>query len=378
MTRQVISLRAGNMREENLSPLETDEAKSLGFGGEALAHHNKIIKLFETHLRGHRLLLQGSIDTAMSNVGRFARYVQRPIWLWEPSDLTNFIDSKIQQSDISVSTQAIYFTYLRMLQNWLFNNQGLLNEIHHKFGVQPQRWIDQTNAIPVRRRGRKSKKDKTALSGEEFVRVMKEFDDQIALAFATGSKSAYPLARDKVMVTVEYEYGLRVSELCDLRLDQFMPDNKYPQFGKYAILALIGKGRVDAAVHALDPKIADVLNWYETWIRPHFMTEKTTDTGLYFYSERGGKLVDEQVRRRLKDVTAKAGITKRITPHSLRRTNCTDSIALLGPIGTQKQLRHSSIDTTFRSYYCPEPESYGNGIANAIAASVENDMDNDL
>lgn len=375
MTRQVISLRAGNMRDEKSSPLETEETKSFGFGGEALAHQRKILKLFETHLRGHRLLGPGSMEVAMPNVLRFARYVQRPIWEWEPNDLTSFIDHKVKNDDIGISTQATYFTYLRILQNWLFNNQGLLNEIHHKFGVQPQRWIDETNAIPVKGRGRKAKKSKTALSSEEFVRMMKEFDDQIALAFQVGSKSAYPLARDKVMVTVEYEYGLRVSELCDLRIDQFMPSKPYPQFGKYAIIALIGKGSVEGAVHALDPHVASVLDWYEKWIRPHFMTEKTTDTSLFFYSERGGKLVDEQVRRRIKDIAAKAGITKRITPHSLRRTNATDSVALLGPVGVQKQLRHSSLDTTFRSYYCPDPDSYGNGIANAIAASLDNESE---
>lgn len=359
------------MREETSSPLDTVEAKSLGFGGEALAHHKKIFKLFETHLRGHRLLAPSSMHTAMSAVERFARYVQRPLWEWEPDDLTKFIDERVEQANISASTQAIYFTYLRTLQNWLFNNQGLLNEIHHKFGVQPQRWIDQTNAIPLRRRGQKAKKLKTALTPEEFVLLMKEFDDQIALAFHSGSKSAYPLARDKVMVTVEYEFGLRVSELCELRLDQFTPDKRYPQFGKYAILYLIGKGGVEDSVHALDPHVAVVLAWYEEWIRPHFLTEKSNDTNLLFMSERGGKLVTEQVRRRVKDIALKAGITKRITPHSLRRTHATDAVALLGPIGAQKQLRHKAIDTTFRSYYCPNPDSYGNGIANAISASLD-------
>ena len=375
MTRQVISLRADDMGEAKLSSPATEETKSYGFGGKALAHQQKIFKLFETHLRGHRLLADTSMKTAMSNIERFARYVGRPIWEWEHSDLTNFIDEKVRLIDISPNTQAIYFTYLRTLQNWLFNNQGLLNEIHQKFGVQPQRWIDQTNAIPMRRRGRKAKKPKTALAADEFNMLMKEFDEQVALAFQSRSKSAYPLARDKVMAIVEYVYGLRVSELCDLRIHQFMADRRYPEFGKYALLTLIGKGGVEDAVHALDPYIATVLEWYEVNIRPHFLTEKTTDTTLYFISERGGPLSTEQVRRRIGDVAMKAGITKRITPHSLRRTHATDVVPLLGPVGAQRQLRHSSIDTTFRSYYCPDPDSYGNGIANAIAASTGNESD---
>lgn len=317
MAIQSITLRGSNMREAELSPATAAaiEAKKYGLGSDAYAYQEKIFHLFRLHLSGHRGLVESSLDNAMGQVRRFARHVEKPIWNWEKDDVTHFIAFKKEEVDLSVGSQALYFTYLRILQNWLFSDKGLRNEIHQKFGVQVQEWIGPENSIPIRRRGRKAKKATNALNNEEFLMMMKEFDAEIALAFASGSKSAYPLARDKVMTVVLYEYGLRVSEACDLHIYQFQEDKRYPQFGKYACIYLVGKGGVEAGVHALDPNLVAVLEWYEEYIRPHFLSINTENPHLYFYSERGGALTDEQVRRRLASVGKNAGIAKKVTPH---------------------------------------------------------------
>ena len=188
----------------------------------------------------------------------------------------------------------------------------------------------------------------------------------IELAFQSNSKARYPLARDKVMTLVAYTYALRVSELVNLHLYNFQPDKRYPQFKQFASVDLIGKGDYEGSTHALDPSIVEVMEWYLEYIRPAFQDQDTEDLDLVFYSQQGGPVTDEQFRRRLLDIGQQAGIKKRVTPHMLRRTNATDSMDLLGPVGTQKNIRHKNVATTYDSYYRPDPNDYGRDLSNAI------------
>lgn len=342
-----------------------------GFTGETREYTGKLLHLFAVHLSGSRNLKPTSVNVALAAVRRFMIFTARPIWEWRHADVAAFIDFKKRTvEDFSVSSQAFYFTYLRILQTWLFNDLGLRQEILQKFGVQVQVWIDARNAIPLRGKRRKAKKVTHALNEVEFQRLMDEFDAAIELAFASNSKSAYPLARDKVITAVSYEYGLRVSEVVKIKVGDFHEDRRHPIFKKFAILTVVGKGGIIGSPHALDPQIVALLEWYEEFIRPHFQSEETTEGDLYFYSERGGRLTDEQIRRRLLQMGMQAAIKKRVTPHVLRRTHGTDAMPLLGPVGTQRQLRHAEIGTTMESYYRPDPEVEGRGIANAVASVI--------
>lgn len=351
---------------------ELGETDLFGFTGETREYTEKLLNLFRIHLSGNRNLNANSLVCAMGALRRFMIFTARPIWAWEHKDVSAFIDFKKRTvEDFSVSSQAFYFTYLRILQSWLFNDLGLRQEIFQKFGVQVQEWIDGRNAIPLRGKRRKAKKVTHALDEIEFQQLMDEFDAAIELAFASNSKAAYPLARDKVITAVSYEYGLRVSEVVKIKLGDFHQDRRHPIFKKYALLQVVGKGSITGAPHALDPQIVAVLEWYEEFIRPHFQSKDTKEGDLYFYSERGGRLTDEQIRRRLLQMGVQAGIKKRVTPHVLRRSHGTDAMALLGPIGVQHQLRHAEIGTTFESYYRPDPETEGRGIANAVSAVIK-------
>ncbi|MBK7366118.1 MAG: tyrosine-type recombinase/integrase [Nitrosomonas sp.] len=365
-----ITPRDGNTLLQSFSPDDTSvsEVDKYGFSGEVKEYTEKLLNLFRLHMRGCRNNQENSVGRALGCIRSFMQFTQRPIWEWTKRDLPAFFEHKNKEldGDLSISTQSGYVTYLRQLQNYLFSDKGLRNEIHTKFNVQLQEWIDGTNSPVIKGKNRKRKKLTQAVAPEEFAKILAEFDAQIKLAFETDSKSAYPLFRDKVIATVIYEYGLRVSEAVALHTWNFQPDPKYPQFKNYAILTLIGKGGYEGSVHLLDPAFVGVMDCYLQYIRSHFQSEKTVDGELLFYSERGGSLVDEQFRRRLQKIANQAGIKKKISPHCLRRSHGTDAMDLLGAVGAQKQLRHASIQTTFEGYYRPDPDEYGRNIANAI------------
>lgn len=365
-----LNMRDGNTLVKTVSPQDAipEDRDSLGFRGEVRSHMEKLLTLFRQHMIGTHNNKSNSADRAVGCIRTFTRFTGRPIWLWTLLDLPAFITHKNDtiEGGFSHSSQAGYITYLRTLQNFLMGDVGLRNEIHQKFGVQLQEWVNSTNSVVMKTRRKKRKKVTFALSGEEFGLLMAEYDAQIALAFETNSKARYPLARDKVMTQVAYTYGLRVTELVTLHLWNFVPDKRYPQFKQFGTIDLIGKGDFEASIHALDPEIVAVMEWYLEYIRPAFQDENTKDPTLVFYSERGVALCDEQFRRRLGSVAMRAGIKKKITPHVLRRSFGTDSMDLLGPIGTQKNIRHKDISTTFDSYYRPDPDEYGRDIANAV------------
>ena len=362
--------RNSNTLPQNLSPADAPvaEVDKYGFSGETKEYYEKLVNLFRLHMRGTRSNKENSVGRALGCIRSFTQFTQRPIWEWTKRDLPEFFEHKNKEVEggLSVSTQSGYITYLRQLQNYLFSDKGLRSDIHTKFGVQLQEWIDGTNSVVIKSKNRKRKKLTQAVTPDDFTKILAEFDAQIKLAFETGSKAAYPLARDKVIAIVTYEYGLRVSEVLALHTWNFQPDPKYPQFKDYAIICLIGKGDYDGSIHLLDPDLVIVMEWYEKYIRPHFQTAETTDGELFFYSERGGSLVDEQFRRRLQKIANQAGVKKKISPHCLRRSHGTDAMDLLGAVGAQKQLRHASIQTTFEGYYRPDPDEYGRNVANAI------------
>lgn len=370
MKRNMVTLRDANTLAENVSPqaesLENED--SFGFRGEVRVHMAKLLGLFRRHMVGTRSNKANSAERAMSCVQTFVRFTGRPIWLWTKEDLPAFLEHKNDtiEGGFAPQSQAGYITYLRILQNFLMTDLGLRNEIHQKFGVQLQEWVDATNSIVIKTKRGKRKKVSHALSEQEFTMLMDEFTASMELAFQANSKARYPLARDKVMTQVAYTYALRVSELVNLHTWNFKPDRRYPQFKNFASVDLIGKGDYEGSTHALDPAIADVMEWYLTYIRPAFQGEHTTDLELVFYSQQGGPVTDEQFRRRLLEIGKRAGINKRVTPHMLRRTNATDSMDLLGPVGTQKNIRHKNVATTYDSYYRPDPNDYGRDISNAI------------
>lgn len=342
-------------------------------------HTELLFALFEKHLVGTRALGAKTVELAMGAVRGFQRWTGLPPWDWAPADFAEFIAYKVQTNGIGLGRQATYITYLRGFQNFVLDSRGLSNDIHQKFGVQPQRFINDENVIPIRRKRYERKKAILPLSGEQCQALIEQFDTEIRDAKLHGSKSYRPLQRDKVMVMLALMTGVRVDELVHLRVQDFQPDLKRPQFGGYALMTVVfGKGRKSRVVRVFHPSVRDVMDWYLDEVRPGFLRSTSADPTLVFLSERGGAICTEQVRRMLRRVAAHAGIPVRVTPHILRHTYGTQMANVIGPEALQRQLGHENLTTTLGTYYHQNPEHVGNEIeagvtnlTNAINAMTE-------
>jgi site-specific recombinase XerD len=327
---------------------------------EEIEHAAILISLFEKHLIGTRALAATTVVIAMGTLRGFATWTGLPPWQWAPQDFAEFIAEKVKTKDIGLGRQSTYITYLRSFQRFILDSRGLSNDIHRKFGVQPQRFINEENSIPIRRKRYERKKSICPLSAQQCQALIEQFDIEITDAKLHGKKSFRPLQRNKVMVIMLLMTGIRVEELVSLRLRDFQPDPRRPEFGNYALMTVVlGKGRKTRVIRQYNPAIRDFLDWYIDEIRPAFLKVTTKDPNLLFLSERGSGVCTEQVRRMLEVVAKKAGIETRITPHGLRHTYGTQMANVIGAEALQKQLGHENLTTTLGTYYHQDPEKVG-------------------
>lgn len=139
-------------------------------------------------------------------------------------------------------------------------------------------------------------------------------------------------ARDRAILEVLYASGLRVSELCSLRI--YDVDDTF--------LKVKGKGRKERLV-PLGRKAVEAINAYHPFLDAFEGNEQL------FVTSKGKPINRIEVWRMVKRYIAQAGITKKISPHSLRHsfaTHLLDEGADLRVI--QEMLGHSNIASTDR------------------------------
>ena len=110
--------------------------------------------------------------------------------------------------------------------------------------------------------------------------------------------------RDRLLLTLIYRHGLRVSEAVDLRWGDFDLDDPRQRILRVRRL----KGSVDSA-HSLEP---DEVRWLKRW------RQETEDGPYVFRSERCGPMSVDAVQVIAKRAGERAGISVPVHPHMLR------------------------------------------------------------
>jgi integrase/recombinase XerD len=141
-------------------------------------------------------------------------------------------------------------------------------------------------------------------------------------------------ARDQAILEFLYATGIRVSELCSLRISDVGD----------GFVKVRGKGKRDRVVPVGKRAIAS-LDRYLTLFR----TEVSEDDAPLFTSQRG-KVIDRiTVWNRIKTYALSAGITKSVSPHTLRHSFATHLLENGADLRLiQDMLGHEDIGTTDR------------------------------
>ena len=144
--------------------------------------------------------------------------------------------------------------------------------------------------------------------------------------------------RDRAMLEFAYASGVRVSELTGLKIrDLELEDGFATVYGKGAKERLVPVG--GAAIRALRVYLRDV--------RPRLDRGKGKGQGVVFLNARGGALSRMGVWKILRKHVERAGITRRVTPHTLRHTFATHLLEGGADLAAvQEMLGHADISTT--------------------------------
>ena len=142
--------------------------------------------------------------------------------------------------------------------------------------------------------------------------------------------------RDQAMLEMLYASGMRVSELLSLNLeDVSLETGSVRCFGKG------GKERV-APIHG---QASEAVRFYIEEVRPGLLGSKSTDA--LFLNRRGNRLTRQGFWLILKGYCQRAGLSGKITPHTLRHSFATHLLRGGAPLRhVQELLGHASINTT--------------------------------
>lgn len=142
--------------------------------------------------------------------------------------------------------------------------------------------------------------------------------------------------RNKAIIETLYGSGLRVSELIGLKMSRMYTQESY--------MLVEGKGSKQRLV----PLSPQALKHIELWlIDRNSLKIKKGDEDILFLNRRGGRLTRAMIFTIVKNLTALAGIHKKVSPHTFRHsfaTHLLENGANLRAI--QQLLGHESITTT--------------------------------
>lgn len=268
---------------------------------------------YTTYLSSEKMKGQKTIDAYRSDLLNYFYYLE---------NVSNIHDIK------STTTDDIkkFLSYLKKMKYSPSSSSRCLSALKsfYKFLVL-EKYIS-SNPCQTISAPKLDKKLPTVLSVEEVMSLLNILKEDTPYNF-----------RNKAMIEVMYGTGLRVSELVNLKLNELHLTNK--------MISTTGKGSKERIV-PINDYAAKVLRDYIIKAR-HELIKKGKDQGYIFLNNLGEPLSRQSYFLILKRLAKEAGITKEISPHTLRHSFATHLLEA----GTdlryiQEMLGHEDISTT--------------------------------
>ena len=269
---------------------------------------SEISRGYRTYMRLEKHLSDNTIESYMRDLAQFAHYVLRmydvPPKKVEMEMIRNYM-SRLYEQGREKSSQARALSSIKSFFNYL-----LLEEV-----------IDSSPAELIEA-PKSSRPLPDTLSVDEIDRLIRSID-------ASTTKGL----RDQAILEVLYSCGLRVSELCDLRLGDLF-------FGE-GYIRVIGKGNKQRLVPVSGMARDRIQLYMEVRNKTHRKEE------ILFLNNRGKKLTRVMIFTIIKQAAQRAGIDKKISPHTFRHSFATHLLEGGANIRqVQELLGHENILTT--------------------------------
>ena len=262
---------------------------------------------YRRYIRSEKRLSENTVEAYMDDYEEFMHFILRH-WSVVPEDVTPEMISRFMRwlyERRSSASQARRLSGVKSLYNYL-----LISERIQQLPTENIEPPKTERLLP------------DVLSVEEVDAMLATFD----IRSAKG-------CRDSAIVEVLYSTGLRVSELVTLRLSDLF-------FGE-GYVRVVGKGDKQRLV-PIGSAARDKIQLYMEERKPKSASEMTL-----FLNNRGKPLTRVMVFNIIRQAAERAGITKNISPHTLRHSYATHLLQGGATIRqVQELLGHESITTT--------------------------------
>ncbi len=270
-------------------------------------------KGFKAFLQLEKSLSDNSIQAYLRDIEKLTDYFQAVTPEKSPGTITlndlQFFLQELHQLGISANSQARVVSGVRsffkfcVLEDIVKQDPTLL--------LQAQK----TNrALP------------DVLSFEEIEKIIAQID-----------RSTPEGARNKAILETLYSCGLRVSEAAALRISQLYTD--------LGFIRVLGKGDKERLI-PIGKEAVKYLNSYLKEVRVHIAVKPGFED-IVFLNRRGQQLSRVMIFLIIKDLAAKAGIEKKVSPHTFRHSFATHLIEGGANLrAVQEMLGHENITTT--------------------------------
>ncbi|MCB9643628.1 MAG: site-specific tyrosine recombinase XerD [Myxococcales bacterium] len=275
---------------------------------------DQIFQLYLHYLRVEKGLAAHSIESYQRDIRKFFRYLQSQ----QISDLkevtpTTVLDYLLHLTEdgLSPRSQARGLVSLRGLFKFMVAEELLMR--------------NPCATIEIPRHGRKLP---DYLTQDEVEKL---------LAQPSSSSSPSPIQlRDAAMLETLYATGVRVSELCSLRLVDLDLEVGY--------VVVYGKGRKERIV-PLGQVAQERITRYLEEARDKILKEHQSD--YLFVTNRGGALTRQAFWKNIRQYARQAGIERPISPHKMRHSFATHLLEHGADLrAVQSLLGHADIATT--------------------------------
>ncbi len=269
--------------------------------------------------------------------------------------IENFMDALWMERGLSQNTLSSYRSDLSKFAAWLDDNAGL--------SLEQARRLDLLNYL-----AEQSKRSKKPRSTARLLSCLRQFyqhalregwvqvdpssridapklgrplpksltEEEVELLLAAPDLKTSEGFRDRTMLEVLYATGLRVSELVGLRLEQVGLAQ--------GVVRVVGKGDKERLV----PLGEDAIDWLDRFLkdkRPQILRGQFCNE--IFPTRRGAGMTRQAFWYRIKKHALTAGITKHLSPHTLRHAFATHLLNHGADLRVvQMLLGHSDLSTT--------------------------------
>lgn len=244
----------------------------------------QLLKEYEYYLKVTKNLSIHSINSYTSDLKDYIAYLEKNYQIKDPNDITraeikNFM-AALKRRDAQSTSVARKLSAIRSFHQFLLSEK-LVSE----------------NIASQIRQVKKESKLPTVLSLEEIEQMLSLLDQDEPL-----------IMRNKAIIELLYGSGLRVSELINLRLGDLHINRRF--------INIIGKGNKERIIPLGDESAFALKNYLE---KSRSVLKKELGD-IVFVNARGSQISRVGVYKMLKKLASDAGITKTVSPHTLRHS----------------------------------------------------------